>query len=108
MQTRKSSVIFFFAQLLMVDRKLGVFESMGESYRMVRASGMGFSIAIALISIAMTLITVFIPYVGWVVGWFVSPIGGLLITAAYVRQVDFHAQRADFAQVVMPSSTVRA
>lgn len=80
--------IWLYTQALVVDQKKGVFESMGESCRMAQRGGMWFSIGLSLIVSAIYLVTIFIPYVGIVVGWFITPLAWSLIAVAYVRQVD--------------------
>jgi len=80
--------IWIFCFILVVDRNEGIFSSLGLSKRIVMASGLGNYVLLVIIVTALSMAPSAIPYVGIVIGWFLTPIALLVEAAAYVQEVD--------------------
>jgi len=59
-----------------------------SSRRIVASSGFGNYVFLVIIVLAISVAPSVIPYVGFVIGWFVTPIAWLVEAAAYVQEVD--------------------
>jgi hypothetical protein len=81
------TTMWLFPTYLMVDQNLGVIESLKASWRIVRQRGIGINLAAAALMVVIGIVPHFIPYVGWVVGWFVTPLAWLINTSAYIQEV---------------------
>ena len=80
--------IWIFCFFLVVDRGESVFSSLATSTEMVNRSGLGNYVLLIIIVLAISLAPAAIPYVGIIIGWFVTPIAWLIEAAAYVQEVD--------------------
>ena len=80
--------IWLFASFLIVDRKEGVFSSLSLSQQLVTRSGFGNYFLLVVIVFAISLAPSAIPYVGFILGWFLMPIAWLLEASAYLQEVD--------------------
>ncbi len=80
--------IWIFCFFLVVDRDEGIFSSLGLSKRIVTASGLGNYLLLVIIVTAISIAPCAIPYVGFIIGWFLMPIAMLVEAAAYVQEVD--------------------
>jgi hypothetical protein len=80
--------IWLFCFFLLVDRDMGVFESLGVSQNIVSRKGLGVNLLVVLIVFGISILPEAIPYVGIVIGWFLMPIAWLIEASAYVQQVD--------------------
>jgi hypothetical protein len=81
------ATIWLFAGYLIVDRNHGVFQSLGASRQIVSRKGFGANLLLVVIMLLLVLAPSAIPWVGFIVGWFVEPIAWLLVMSAYVQQV---------------------
>jgi hypothetical protein len=81
------AAMWLFPTFLMVDQNLGVIESLSASWRIVRNRGIGINLAAACIITVLEAVPCFIPYVGWLVAWFVTPLAWLIVTSAYIQEV---------------------
>jgi hypothetical protein len=73
---------------LVVDRDEGVFASLGKSREMVRQAGFANCFLLTVIDVVLHLAPTAIPYVGWVFGWFITPIGWLIVASAYAQIIE--------------------
>ena len=64
--------IRFFASFLIVDREEGVFSSLSLSQQLVTRSGFGNYVLLVIIVFAISIAPSAIPYVGFVLGWFLT------------------------------------
>jgi hypothetical protein len=79
--------IWLFPFLLVVDKDLGMFQSLGVSQNIVTRKGLGANLLLVIITLVLIL-PAFIPYLGFLLGWFLTPITWLMCASAYVQQVD--------------------
>ena len=70
---------------LVADRGATVGEALDGSWRIVRGPGFWRHLVLGLVTIALTIIPDMIPVVGFVAGWFVTPLSWLLVTSAYLQ-----------------------
>jgi|CXWL01.1.fsa_nt_gi uncharacterized membrane protein len=80
--------IWMFSFYLVVDRDEGVFASLGKSQAMVRHVGFGNCLLLTIVDLALHLAPMAIPYVGCIFGWFITPIGWLIVASAYVQVIE--------------------
>ncbi len=80
--------IWIFSFFLIVDREEGVFSSLSTSHEMVKRSGYGNYVLLVIIVFAISLAPSAIPYVGFILGWFLTPIAWLIEASAYLQEVD--------------------
>ena len=83
--------IWLFPFYLVVDRNLGVFESLKASTDLVMRRGFWRNFLLMLISLALGIAPLLVPVVGTVVGWLLAPLGWLIVASAYLQQVDHGA-----------------
>jgi len=84
--------VWLFPFHLVVDRNLGMRDALRTSALIVARRGIGPNFILAALALLMTLLPMFIPYVGWVASWFMLPLGWLLVSAAYIQQVREHPE----------------
>jgi len=80
--------IWVFCFFLIVDREEGVFSSLSTSHEIVNRSGLGNYLLLIVISLGISIAPSAIPYVGFILGWFLAPIAWLIQTSAYLQEVD--------------------
>jgi hypothetical protein len=80
--------IWFFSAFLIVDRDEGVFDALRKSKQIVTASGLGNYFLLVVLVAAISFAPTAIPYVGFIIGWFVAPLAWLIEASAYVQEVD--------------------
>lgn len=80
--------IWMFTFYLIVDKELYVFDALGASKDVVFWKGFGQNFLIVIITVALGVAPVLIPYVGVIIAWFLAPIGWLVTGSAYIQQVD--------------------
>ena len=80
--------IWLFASFLIVDRGEGVFSSLSLSKQLVTRSGFGNYLLLVFIVLAISLAPSAIPYVGFILGWFLMPLAWLVEASAYLQEVD--------------------
>jgi len=80
--------IWLYAFLLVVDRGMGVFDSLNASqtYTCLR---FGTHFLISTVTFGLVAGASFIPYVGWAVSCLISPLCWLVVVIAYRRQTQF-------------------
>jgi hypothetical protein len=78
--------VWMFPFHLVVDRNLGAAAAMGTSARIVMRRGLGPNFTLAAMVLLMNVVPLLIPYVGWVVGWFLTPLSWLVVSAAYMSR----------------------
>ena len=76
---------------LAVDRNLGIADALTTSARIVRRRGLGPNFMLAALVMLLNVVPVLVPYVGWLLGVFLSPLGWLLVSAAYLQEVRANA-----------------
>jgi hypothetical protein len=81
------AALWLFPTYLMLEHHLGVVDALTTSVRIVRRRGFWINFALAGIMIALSLGPALVPYVGWVVGWLLTPLVWLLNTSAYIQEV---------------------
>jgi hypothetical protein len=74
----------------MVDKNLRVGEALRASWHIVLRRGLWLNLVLMLLSLALTIGPLAIPYVGSVLSWFVSPLGWLVVASGYIQQVREH------------------
>lgn len=80
--------LWLFASFVIVDREEGVFSSLSISQQLVTRSGFGNYVLLVIIVVAISMAPSAIPYVGFILGWFLMPIAWLLEASAYLQEVD--------------------
>jgi uncharacterized membrane protein len=73
---------------LVVDRRMGVFESLGESTRLVLDGGFWRHFGLVALGLALAIGPSFIPVVGVVIAFLITPICWLIVASAYVQLTD--------------------
>lgn len=71
-----------------VEKRMSLNDALGASYKLVMKSGFGLNFGLAALVFAMTVFPTFVPYVGAIVGWFVLPLGVLVVTFAYLQLME--------------------
>jgi hypothetical protein len=101
--------VWLFCFYLAVDKNLGLFASLGTSAKVVSRKGVGSNFLLLVLALLFELGPSAIPYLGIVLGWFVSPIGWLIVTSAYIQQVDEDTgDLADLPQLAIEPETAGA
>ena len=80
--------IWIFCSFLVIDRDLGVVDSIGTSTQMVQRSGLGNYFLLVIIILALSMAPSAIPFLGILLGWFLMPLAWLLEASAYSQEVD--------------------
>ncbi len=80
--------MWLYTYFIMVERDTGIIDSMKASWRLVVDKGFWMNLAIAVIYILLSGLSGQIPVVGWIVSLFVVPFAILLITSAYLQQIE--------------------
>lgn len=80
--------IWMFSFLLVVDRDEGVMSSLGTSHAMVKRAGFGNCLLLTIVELALQMGPSSIPYVGFLLGWFIVPLGWLLAGSAYLQIIE--------------------
>ena len=80
--------IWLFCFYLVVDKKFGVFASLGASASIVTRKGIGMNFLLVVLSLVLELAPSAIPYIGILFAWFITPIAWLIVTSAYIQEVD--------------------
>ena len=91
------TALWMFPTYLMVDRNLGVFDSLGTSARIVIRRGFWINVAAAFLIAAIGLGPMLIPYAGWLVSFFVTPLAWLINTSVYIQEVREQQDVGDFS-----------
>ena len=76
-----------YTQLSMIDKDLGVRDSLKKSYSIVIEKGFGVHLLLSIITLALAIGPSFIPYVGWIVGIVSAPLASLMITSSYLTHM---------------------
>src|SRR3954469_25038059 len=92
--------MWMFAFPLMVDKGMGITESMSASWHIVRRRGFGWNLLLAAIIFAMAIAPGAIPHLGFFLGLLLGPITWLLLTSAYIQQV--REREDDLADILSP------
>lgn len=79
--------LWLFPTYLMLDQNLTVIDSLKTSARIVIHRGFWINLALALIIVVIGAGPAMVPYLGWVVGWFLAPLAWLINTSAYIQEV---------------------
>lgn len=87
--------LLLYTQLLMVDRGLGVKESLVTSSHIVLEKGFGMHFLLSIICLALSITTSFIPHVGWLLGVLTMPLTALLVTSSYLLHIPIETVRDD-------------
>ena len=80
--------IWLYSFLLMIDKNRGIIPSLKMSYEIVRKKGFGINLLLAVIYIALLAAGNLTPFLGLLVTLVVVPFCYLLVTSAYIQQVD--------------------
>jgi len=96
--------IWMFAFLLIADRNEGIFASLGKSREMVHRAGFGNCLLLTVVDLALVLAPMAIPYVGFIFGWFITPLGWLIVASAYVQIIE--SQKLPLSDEEVASSNV--
>jgi 1,4-dihydroxy-2-naphthoate octaprenyltransferase len=79
--------IWLYPYYLVVDEDKGVFESISNSKDIVMRKGFGPNLLLMVVLMALAFLPSAIPYAGIILAWFVTPIGWLVLTSAYIQLV---------------------
>ncbi len=82
------SVMLMFVFYLAADKGLSPIEAVKKSWKVVSVKGFGLNFLISFLSGIIVAAAQMIPFLGSILGVFVSPFTVLLIASAYVQQVD--------------------
>jgi len=82
------ATLWLYPFYLVVDKQMGVFESLGESTRLVVNGGFWRHFGLVALGLALAIGPEFIPVVGIVIGLLLSPLGWLIVASAYIQLVD--------------------
>ena len=80
--------LWLFAFFLIVDREEGVLSSLSISQELVTRGSFGNYVLLVIIVTAISIAPSTIPYVGFILGWFLMPLAWLLESSAYLQEVD--------------------
>ena len=93
--------MWMFAFPLMIDRNLGVTDSMSASWRIVLRRGFGWNLLLAAIIFVLALAPSLLLWpVNLVLGLVLAPITWLVVSSAYIQQV--REREADLADILSP------
>jgi hypothetical protein len=81
------STVWMFSMLVMVDKNTSIKPSLKISWDTVMKNGFWLNFALGVICIAINMITSYIPFVGLIATFFISPFASLLLVSAYTQQV---------------------
>ena len=73
---------------LVVDKRMGVFESLGASTQLVLDGGFWRHVGLVALGFALAIGPSFIPVIGVVIGFLLTPVGWLIVASAYLQLVD--------------------
>ena len=85
---------------LLIDRNMTVTQAMSASWRIVMRNGLGWNLLLAAIIFALAMAPAVIPYIGWVIGWFLAPITWLMVSSAYIQQI--RERESELADILSP------
>src|SRR5438270_825783 len=81
-----------------VSTPLDIGRCLNESLAVYHKSGV--ILLLAGIVFALGMAPLFIPHLGWVIGWFLAPIAWLIVSSAYIQQV--REREAELADILSP------
>ncbi len=82
------SIMLLYVFYLAADKGMGPIDAIKKSWKIVGIKGFGLNLAIALLSGVITWAVQMVPFLGYILGFFVAPYTALLISSAYIQQVD--------------------
>ncbi len=91
------SALWIFAVFLVVDRDMGVMDSLRMSWRIVVQRGLWINVAAAFVLFAILAGPILVPYVSWLVSWLIAPLAWLFATSAYLQEIPEHSDLTEFA-----------
>ena len=94
------TAMWIFAFPLMIDKHMGVIDSMSASWKIVSRRGFGWNVLLAAIVFAIGIAPAFIPYLNLILGLILSPITWLIVASAYLQQV--RERESDLADILSP------
>ncbi len=81
------ATMWLYAFFIMIDRNEGVFSSLKGSWAMVRRKGLIANLLVCIIYLILAGVGGWIPGVGWIITLLIMPLGGLVLTSAYLQQI---------------------
>lgn len=78
---------WLFCFFLFIDKRMGVFQSLGASYRVVARKDFGMAFLLVLIIFGLSLAAGLIPFLGILLAWLVTPLNWGLTLSAYNQLV---------------------
>jgi hypothetical protein len=96
--------IWLFPFYFVVDRNLGAFEALKASKDVVMRHGLWRNFLVVLISFAFGIGPLLVPYVGPLIGWLLAPLGWLVVTSAYLQQVEEGPDLIRLREAIKPAS----
>jgi uncharacterized membrane protein len=97
------ATIWMYPFYLVVDKDLGLFESLRVSKEIVMRKGLGINLFVMVICLALLIVPNVIPYLGIILSWIIAPIAWMIETSAYIQQV--HEDNGELADL-FPDETV--
>ncbi|MCF7869640.1 MAG: hypothetical protein K9L69_01500 [Candidatus Omnitrophica bacterium] len=82
------SIMLLYVFYLAADKSLSPQEAIKRSWKIVSDKGFWPNFAIVVLSVIIMMFVQMVPFLGYVLGFFVSPFTVLLIASAYIQQVD--------------------
>ncbi len=77
---------FLYTELLLIEKDLGVIDSVKASYDLVMQGGLGVNLLIGFSCLALEVVPGMVPYAGWVFSCLTMPLTSLVIVFAYLQQ----------------------
>jgi hypothetical protein len=82
------SIMLLYVFYLAADKGLSSQEAIKKSWKIVSIKGFWLNFAIAALGGIIMMFVQMIPFLGYILGFFISPFTALLIASAYIQQID--------------------
>jgi len=92
--------LWMYSYPLLIERNMTVTQAMSASWHIVMRNGLGWNLLLAAIIFALAVVPALVPYLGWVIGWFLAPVTWLMVSSAYIQQV--REREAELADILSP------
>jgi len=92
--------LWMFAFPLLIERNMPITQALTASWRIIMRNGLGWNVLLTAIIFALAIAPGIIPYLGWIVAWFLAPITWLMASSAYIQQV--HEREPELADILSP------
>jgi hypothetical protein len=90
------TALWLFPFFLVLEHNTSVLDALSMSTRLVLRRGLWINLACAFVIFVLTIGASFLPYVGLIAGFLLTPLAWLINTSAYVQEVKEYSDLADF------------